>query len=77
MSLAGSILLLFLFADASPGPSLPYFTHMREVRIAQPDRQNFFIVDAELWAHARPDLGDLRLYDGESPVQYTIQRSNL
>ena len=59
-------------ADAPPQPALPYFSNVREVRIAQPDRQNFFIVDAELWAHSRPDLGDLRLYDGESPVQYQL-----
>ncbi len=70
MRLAASCLLLFLVAP--PHPSLPYFTNVREVHIAQSDRQNFFIVDAELWAHARPDLGDLRLYDGESPVQYQL-----
>jgi hypothetical protein len=29
-------------------------------------------VDEEIWNHARPDLGDLRLYDGETPVQYAI-----
>jgi len=72
MRLAASLLLLFLVADTPPGPSVAYFTNVREVRIAQPDRQNFFIVDAELWAHSRPDLGDLRLYDGESPVQYEL-----
>ena len=72
MRLASSCLLLFLVANAPSDPALPYFTNVREVHIAQPDRQNFFIVDAELWAHARPDLGDLRLYDGESPVQYQL-----
>ena len=72
MRLAASCLLLFLVADAPPQPALPYFSNVREVRIAQSDRQNFFVVDAELWAHSRPDLGDLRLYDGESPVQYQL-----
>jgi len=40
--------------------------------VAQPERQNFFIVDDEIWNHSRPDLGDLRLYDGDSPVQYSL-----
>ncbi len=72
MRLAASCFLLFLLAEAPAGPSLPYFASVREVHIAQPDRQNFFIVDAELWAHSRPDLGDLRLYDGGSSVQYEL-----
>ena len=74
MRLAASLFLLFLVADARrpPEPAIPYFSNVREVHIAQPDRQNFFIVDEELWAHSRPDLGDLRLYDGESPVQYAL-----
>src|SRR5262249_9385784 len=27
-----------------------------------PDRANYFVVDEEIWTHARPDLSDLRLY---------------
>ena len=73
MRLAALSFLLFLAADADPPElAIPYFSNVREVRVAQPDRQNFFIVDEELWAHSRSDLGDLRLYDGESPVQYSI-----
>jgi hypothetical protein len=74
MKLAGALLLI-LVAAAAPGPpepSISYFTNVRDVHIAQPDRQNFFLVDEELWTHSRPDLGDLRLYDGETPVQYAF-----
>ena len=74
MKLAGALLLIFV-AAAPPGPpepSISYFTNVRDVHIAQPDRQNFFLVDEELWTHSRPDLGDLRLYDGETPVQYAF-----
>lgn len=74
MKLAGALLLIFV-AAAPPGPpepSISYFTNVRDVHIAQPDRQNFFLVDVELWTHSRPDLGDLRLYDGETPVQYAF-----
>ena len=74
MRLAAVIFFAFLAADAPhpPEPAIPYFSNVREVRIAHPDQQSFFIVDEELWQHSRPDLGDLRLYDGESPVQYAL-----
>lgn len=74
MKLASAALLAFILADPTgrPEPAVPYFTNVREVAIAQPSAQNFFVVDEELWNHARPDLGDLRLYDGDSPVQYFL-----
>jgi hypothetical protein len=74
MKLAGALLLVFVVvaAPGPPEPAISYFTNVRDVHIAQPDRQNFFLVDEELWTHSRPDLGDLRLYDGEMPVQYAF-----
>jgi hypothetical protein len=74
MRLAASLLLALLLGKtiSPPEPAIHYFSNVRDVQIAQPDRQNFFIVDAEIWGHSRPDLGDLRLYDGESPVQYAL-----
>ncbi|MFL6446037.1 MAG: DUF3999 family protein [Candidatus Sulfotelmatobacter sp.] len=61
-------------AGAAPRPeaAIPYFTNAREVRIAEPGRQNFIIVDEELWNHSRPDLADLRLYDEGTAVQYAL-----
>jgi len=74
MRLAASLFLLFLVADAATPPeaAIPYFSNVRQVHVSQPGRQNFFIVDEEIWTHSRPDLADLRLYDGESPVQYAL-----
>jgi hypothetical protein len=74
MKLAAALFFISLLADpvGPPEPAIPYFSNVRDVHISQPDRQNFFIVDLELWAHSRPDLGDLRLYDGESAVQYAL-----
>ena len=66
------LLFLALAASDSPEPAISYFSNLREVHVAQLDRQNFFIVDEELWNHSRPDLGDLRLYDGATPVQFSI-----
>ena len=53
-------------------PSLSYFTNVRDLRISQPGLQNYFAVDEEIWNHAHPDLADLRIYDGESQVQYAL-----
>lgn len=72
MKLVLPLFCLIALAAGPPEPSIPYFSNAREVRIAQPNRQNYFVVDAEVWAHSRPDLGDLRLYDGDSPVQYSL-----
>src|SRR4029077_15426127 len=74
MRLAASFFLVLLLWDAAspPEPAIPYFSNVREVQIAQSDRQNFFIVDEEIWGHSRPDLAALRLYDGESQVKYTL-----
>jgi hypothetical protein len=64
--------VVFLLASASPGPKISYFTNARDVRVSQPAQQNFFVVDEEVWGHARPDLADLRIYDGENQVQYAL-----
>src|SRR5712671_6622959 len=56
----------------TPEPAITYFSNVREVHVAWPDRQTFFTVDEEIWNHSRSDLGDLRLYNGESPVQYLL-----
>jgi hypothetical protein len=74
MRLIASLSLLFVLFDAPTRPeqAIPYFTNVRDVQVVLADRQNYFVVDEELWNHSRPDLGDLRLYDGDTPVQYSI-----
>jgi hypothetical protein len=69
-----ALLVMFLaFAVTNPAePTIAYFSNVREIHVGQPDRQNFFIVDEELWNHSHPDLGDLRLYNGDTPVQYSL-----
>jgi hypothetical protein len=64
--------IAILGAGLTQGPSISYFTNVRDLRIAQADRQTYFVVDEEIWTHARPDLADLRVYDGESQVQYAL-----
>jgi len=65
-------LAVALSAPLTSEPSISYFTNVRDLRISQPASQNYFAVDEEIWNRARPDLADLRIYDGESQVQYTL-----
>ena len=57
---------------ATEGPGISYFTNIRDIRISHPGVQNYLVVDEEIWRWARPDLGDLRIYDGDSQVQYAL-----
>jgi hypothetical protein len=57
---------------ATHDPVLAYFTKVRDISVAQPGLQNYFVVDEEIWSRARADLGDLRIYDGETQVQYAL-----
>jgi len=61
-----------LAAPSATGPAISYFTNVRDIRISQTGVQNYFVVDEEVWNRARPDLADLRIYDGESQVQYAL-----
>lgn len=57
-----ALLLALLSISATASDLTPaYFTNVREVRIAHPDRQNYLVVDPELWDKGNTDLGDLRL----------------
>jgi hypothetical protein len=66
-------LAVALIAPSTPEPSISYFTNVRDIQISQLGSQNYFAVDEEVWNHARPDLADLRIYDGESQVQYALR----
>src|SRR3979411_102581 len=62
---------VLLAAVIVAGPSIPYFKYQRAVQ-AQPDGQRFVAVDEQIWKKARPDLGDLRLYNGQQEVPYAL-----
>jgi hypothetical protein len=51
-----------------------YFGHVRDVTIASSDRQNYVVVDSNVWAHSRADLADVRLYDGQTQIPYVIKQ---
>ena len=64
------LMLGVLARAATPEPEIQYFQRLRDVSIPQPDHQAYLVVDATIWSHARPDLSDLRLYDGASQIPY-------
>jgi hypothetical protein len=69
-----AILLGALSAFAAASDLNPaYFSNVREVRIAHPERQNYLVVDPELWDKGSTSLGDLRLVTSSgSEVPYAM-----
>jgi hypothetical protein len=66
-------LFAYLLLAGAHSPESRYFSHVRDVSISAPGKQNYVIVDEEIWQHARPDLADVRLYDGTNQVPYDLQ----
>lgn len=72
--IAWAVLLVFFANLASAAESKPqYFTNVREVRVPPSAQQTYFVIDEEIWGHARADLGDLRLYNGAAAVPYALR----
>ena len=63
----GAVLLAVIFA----GPAIQYFQYQRPLQAA-PGGQRYVAVDEAIWKHARPDLGDLRLYSDQQEVPYAL-----
>ena len=61
---------------ANPEPEIQYFRQVRDVSILKPDHQAYVVVDSAIWSHARPDLSDLRLYDGSVQIPYQLVSEN-
>jgi hypothetical protein len=67
-----ALLLTSFLAGSRYEAAVAYFSRERSVAISSTDRQNYVLVDADVWKYARPDLADLRLYDGEAQVPYAL-----
>jgi len=74
MKMSAGLLALAVFA----GPAISYFKYQRPVQVSGAG-QHYFTVDESVWKNARPDLGDLRLYNGqaEQPYALEIERGSL
>ncbi len=67
------VLMLSLWTvGANPEPQIQYFKQVRDVSIPSPDHQAYVVVDTSIWNQARPDLSDLRLYDGSVQIPYQL-----
>ncbi|HLK53184.1 MAG TPA: DUF3999 family protein, partial [Candidatus Angelobacter sp.] len=74
MKTSMALLALIVFAS----PSISYFKFQRPVQVTG-SGQHYFIVDEAIWKNAQPDLGDLRLYNGqtEHPYALVVERGSL
>lgn len=71
MKLASCILL---FAVVGASPEIRYFRYERPVQIApQTSGQTCLVLDAEFFAHAAPQLADLRLYRDGAETPYVVR----
>jgi hypothetical protein len=44
----------------------------RSIHLSTSGVQQYIVVDEAIWKHARPDLGDLRLYAGDAEIPYSL-----
>ena len=65
---ASALLAAFLVANVSLG----YFRYERPAEPAKTTGQHYVIVDETLWQHARPDLGDVRIYWEQTEIPYKL-----
>jgi hypothetical protein len=63
-------------AAAAYDAAIPYFARSRSVTVGAPAAQNYVIVDADVWKFSRPDLADIRLYDGDSQAPYALVKQS-
>jgi len=54
-----------VIAAAVYEPAISYFHQTRSLTVTAPDKQNYAVLDTDVFKHARPDLGDLRILDGQ------------
>jgi hypothetical protein len=66
------ILSHFVLASAiATSSAIAYFKYERPVQVSGTG-QHYIAVDDTVWQHARPGLGDLRLYNGTTEVPYAL-----
>jgi hypothetical protein len=64
------------FAATGYEAAVPYFSQTRTISVGAQDRQNYLPLDGDVFAHARPELSDIRIYDGQAQVPYVLIRQS-
>ena len=72
MRVPALFVILMAAAEMAQGTSISFLSNVRDVHVPAAKRQTYFVVDEELWQHARPDLADLRLFDENIQVPYAL-----
>jgi len=65
--------LVLLFSIAAVSPEVRYFRYERPLSVAQSGGQTCAVIDPAVFAHAAPQLADLRLYQQGVETPYVIQ----
>ena len=68
-----ALLLFISLLPIAHDPDIRYFTNVRDIQMSASDKQNYVVVDSDIWGYARPDLADIRLYDGTTQVPYILE----
>jgi hypothetical protein len=61
-----------LAALLTAGSSISYFHYQRQLQAFHSSGQHYAVADETFWQHARPDLGDLRIYLAEKEIPYRL-----
>ena len=69
MKMAAGLLAALLFAV----PSISFFKYQRVAAPVNAAGQRYVVVDETIWRHARPDLGDLRLFTSDREIPYALK----
>lgn len=67
--------LVLCITAAAYDAAIPYFTRVRDVTPA-PASQNYIVLDSDICKSARPDLADIRLYDGATQTPYALVKQS-
>jgi hypothetical protein len=68
-----TLLVLFTTSGFAADAKPQYFTNVRSIQVPPASEAAYIVVDEDLWSHARPDLGDLRLYNHGQAVPYALR----
>ena len=76
MKTAAAFVLAVSVAALGYDAAIPYFARSRNLSVSSPEKQNYAIIDADIWKLSRNDLADIRIYDGQSQVPYALVKQS-
>ena len=71
-----AVVLILSAAVFAYDAAIAYFARSRSISVPAGGTQAYVVADTDVWRFARTDLADVRLYDGQSQVPYTLVKQN-